>query len=337
MVKQTAMQAQRSVAKRDRCPPAILVYGADTSQVAEYRSSLAAAVIGPSGRAEMRLTELSAEGASIGADTLEVATKSVALFPGQRAVCISGATDTLVNALKTNLAQRSEGDAVLILSAGILRVKSRLRKFFEDHPTACAVALYPDPVGTEEILRRLAAGGITAPPPDAVADLATLAKSLEPMTCARLIELLCLYKLNDPAPLSTADIEAIAPASTEESIDNLLDIVASRRAGEVSQAFRRLAGRAPVTICISAQRFFANILRIASHPSGPQAGIATLRPPAFGRRRERLLRHARSWGVTGAHKALDRLLETDRHLRMNRPAPPDAILERALLAIAMTK
>ena len=66
----------------------ILIYGADARRVALKRQQFIAALIGPEGEAEMRLTRMS--GAELRGDPalLLDAVKSVSFFPGPRAAFV---------------------------------------------------------------------------------------------------------------------------------------------------------------------------------------------------------------------------------------------------------
>ena len=81
---------------------------------------------------------------------------------------------------------------------------------------------------------------------------------------------------------------------------------------------------------------FRNILLVASDPSGPEVGVARIRPPVLGRKRQRLMQHATRWGAKGAESALLRLGRTDRYLRSGRPIPALEAVEGTLVRIART-
>ncbi|TMV69458.1 DNA polymerase III subunit delta, partial [Thioclava sp. BHET1] len=68
---------------------------------------------------------------------------------------------------------------------------------------------------------------------------------------------------------------------------------------------------------------------------GPAAGLARVRPPVFGPRRDRMQRQAQTWGMRRLEQALSMLLETDLALRSSRPAPQMALVERMLIRLAM--
>ena len=77
----------------------------------------------------------------------------------------------------------------------------------------------------------------------------------------------------------------------------------------------------PVTLCIGALRHFRALHNAASDPGGPAAGIARMRPPVFGPRRDRMLKQAQGWGMRKLEQALEVLIDTDLTLRSTSRAP----------------
>ena len=130
-------------------------------------------------------------------------------------------------------------------------------------------------------------------------DLTALARDLDPGDFRQTMEKLGLYKLGDDTPLTPDDIAACAPSSTEAELDDILNIVAEARPGEIGPVMKRLRaqGVQPVSLCITATRHFRTLYTAASDPGGPAQGIGRLRPPVFGPRRDRMLRQAQNWGA----------------------------------------
>ena len=60
-----------------------------------------------------------------------------------------------------------------------------------------------------------------------------------------------------------------------------------------------------------------------------------MRPPVFGPRRDRMLRQAQAWGMFNLEKAIGILTDTDLMLRSASRAPAMAVIERALIRLAM--
>ena len=337
-MKPSAREAPAYLSRPDPGRPGLLIYGSDAMRVALRRQEAVAALIGPEGEAEMRLTRLAAGDLRSDPAQLADAVKAQGFFPGTRAVLVDGATDAAAPVIESALSDWRKGDAVVVVTAGALKPAAKLRKLFEGHQSAVAVAVYDDPPSDAEIATVLARTGLRGVGVEAKRDITALAQVLDPGDFRQTVEKIALYKLGDETPLAPADIAACAPASTEAAVDEVLDIVAGARVAEVAPVLRRLRaqGVQPVTLCIAATRHFKALYTAASDPGGPGQGIARLRPPVFGPRRDRMLRQAQGWGVGKLEQALEMLTDTDLQLRSaGQRAPDAALVERALIRLAM--
>lgn len=337
-MKLTGQAANRHFADPDRSATGTLIFGADAMRVALKRQELIAALVGPEGEAEMRLTRFSAGDLRRDPPLLDSALKEQGFFPGPRVAFVEDATDTIAKIVAAALSDWRPGDAQIVVTAGNLNARSALRKAFESHKTAFSIGIYNDPPGRDEIEAMLAKGNLKNIDSDAIADLTTLARVIDPGDLRQTIEKLSLYKLDDATPVSSADVAANAPQTTEADLDDVLNIVAEARAAEIGPIMQRLTGQGvnPVSLCIGATRHFRTLHAAASDPGGPSAGIARARPPVFGPRRDRMVRQAQAWGVNRLETALHMLTDTDLLLRSAaQRAPQMALVERTLIRLAM--
>ena len=337
-MKLAGAEARRYFAKPDPQRPAVLIYGADPMRVALRRQELIAALIGPDGPSEMRLTRMAAaelrkDGARLGDEM-----RAQGFFPGQRAVLLEEAGDGVTAQVAAVLADWRDGDAVLVVTAGALAAKSSLRKFFETDRAALAIGLYDDPPDRDEITALLKAAGVGAVAPEAAGDIAALARALDPGDFRQMVEKLGLYKFGDGSALSSAEIAALAPATIEAELDDILHVVAEGRAGEIGPLMQRLGGQgvAAVGLCIAANRHFRTLHAACVDGGGVAQGLARARPPVFGPRRERMAKQAQAWGMARLETALAMVVDTDLTLRSaQQRAPALALVERLFIRLAM--
>lgn len=315
----------------------LLIFGADAMRVALRRAEVTAALIGPEGERELRLTRIAAADLARDAALLSDAMRARGFFAGPRVALVEAADDRAADAVAAALADWRAGDARIVVTAGALKPASRLRKLFEAHKNAYAVAIYDDPPSRAEVGAVLGRVGLGDLPGDAMRDLLALSRALDPGDFRQTVEKLALYKLGDPASVSPDDIAACAPATVEAELDAALDIVAEARAAEIGPVMARLRaqGVQPVGLCIAATRHFKALYRVAADPGGPATGVGRLRPPVFGPRRERMLRQVQGWGAARLEAALTVLVDTDLALRAGgRTAPAMALIERAFIRLA---
>jgi len=330
-------EAIRFFANPDKGCPALLIYGADSMRVALRRQQVITALAGENAAEEMRLMRVN--GSDIRKDPAQITDglKAQGFFPGPRVLFIDEAKDAATEALTTALSEWKPGDATLVVTAGQLAKRSSLRKLFEGHARAYAAAIYQDPPSREEIESLLSKAGIGQVDHGAMADLTALAQAIDPGDLAQTIEKISLYKLGDDTPVTSADIAASAPTTSEAGLDDALNLIAEAKVGEIGPLMHRLEGQGvnPTSICIGANRHFRILHRAASHPKGPEAGLMAARPPVFGPRRDRMARQARNLGVHKIENMLDIIMNADLALRSARPVPARAMLERAFIRIAM--
>ena len=331
------IEASRYCAKPDPSRAGLLIFGVDPMRVALKRQEAIAALIGPAGEAEMRLTRMSGGDLRKDGSLLLDAIKATGFFPGPRVAFVEDATDSLADTVGVALREWRPGDAVIVVTGGALTGKSALKTLFEKHPSAVSIGLYDDPPGREEIEDALRKAGLTNIDREAMNDLTTLARALDPGDFRQTLEKIALYKFNDPSPLTPADVAAMAPATIEAEVDELIDAVAEARSAAIGPLVRRLEGQGvlPVTICIGALRHFRILHAAATDPAGPGVGIQKAR--VNFKQKDAMGRQAGQWGVRALETAIGVLLETDLTLRSASRAPGMALMERALIRIAMTR
>lgn len=336
-MKLTGAAANNYFRKPDPAHTGLLIFGADPMRVATKRQEAIAALVGPQGEEEMRLTRINAADLRKDPALLDDAIKAQGFFPGHRIAFVEDATDGLAKVLTTALSDWQPGDAQVVVTAGQLTAKSALRKLFEGHPNAIAIGIYDDPPSMADIEQALTAAGLARPDRDVMDALMALASSLEPGDFRQTVEKLGLYMRGETAAPTVADVMANAPQSAEVDVDDVLDVVATGQAAELGPVLRNLyaQGVTPVTLCIGAMRHFRRLHVVASDPGGPGAGIGKLRPPVFGPRRNKIERQASQWGRDRLERALTALTDVDLQLRSASSAPQGALLERTLIRLAM--
>ena len=336
-MKLSGREAAAVFRKPDPAGTGLLIYGEDVMRVALRRAEVISALIGPDGDSEMRLTRIAAADLRKDGAGLNDAIKAQGFFPGPRVVLVEDATDGLAETIGFALTDWRAGDAQIIVTASALTAKSVLRKLFESHRTAHAIGLYDDPPSDTEIDDLLAAAGLRRVGRDARGVIGALARSLSPGDFRQTVEKLGLYMHGHSTELTPEDVAACAPGSSEADTDDLVGIVADGRTADIAPILRRLyaQGVSPVSLSIMALRHFRSLHALTSDPGGPAAGIGRLRPPAFGPRRDALVRQASGWGRDRVEKALVVLIDTDLQLRSSGKAPQNALVERALIRLAM--
>ena len=333
----------RNLASFFEAPPkgvmGVLIYGNDPIRVASKRQKLIYAILGPNGDEEMRLARISRENLKKSPEQAIDLCKAQGFFPGQRALLIEDANETVTDIIIKAFDAWNDGDAALIITTGSLKPSSKLRKFFEQQKNTFSAPVYDDPMTRPEIEKIISDAGIKNITQDSLNNLCQIALQLEPGDFEQTIEKLALYKLNDETSLTHQDISKCIPISNEAQIEEVLTVVLSGNHLKINYIVSRLQsqGVLPVTLVIAATRHFKILFSIATNPKGPSAGAAALRPPVYGPRRESLIKQAQKWGPEKLKRAIKIITATDLKLRSkNQQAPQMAIVERLFIRLAMT-
>lgn len=316
----------------------LLIFGEDAMRVALRRAEVLRALLGDNAEEEMRLTRMSGGDLRSEAAPLIDAMKAFGFFPGPRAVFVEGATETAFPAIEAALEDWRDGDAQIIVTAGVLKATSKLRKLFEGHRNSIAIGLYDDPPSRQEVEELLADFGLRNVPQQTMNAILDLSRELPPGDFRQTLEKVALYKMGDESPLTDAEVALSAPASNEAGVDQIIDIVADGQPDAIGPMLSRLTaqGVAPVTICIMMLRHFTTLHAAAADPAGPAAALGRARPPVFGPRRDRMIRQAQAWGVHRLEDAMHLILDADLKLRSAaQHAPAMALVERMLIRLGM--
>ncbi len=329
-MKLTSAQTGTYFTNPDKDAAGVLIYGADAMRIAHKRQQIVAALIGPAGEEEMRLTRIAAADLRREPALALDAVKAMGFFPGARVALIEDANENVGATVIEALGAWNPGDAQIIVTAGALKPTSKMRKAFETHGQAYAAGIYDTPPTRDEIERDLKAAGIDQPPQEAMQMLLTLARDLEPGDFRQTLTKIGLYKRGDSDPLSADDISACAPASIEAAVDDVLLVVGDGQAAEIGPVMQRLSAQGvnAVTLCIGAMRHFRTLHRAAVDTTG--------RPQIWGPNRDKMVAQARKWGPVKLEQALTELTDTDLQLRSaGQHAPALALVERTFIRLAM--
>ncbi len=336
-MKLSARDARDWIAKPRGDAPGTLIHGADAMRVALKRQELVANIAGPDAEEEMRITRI--QGSDLRRDKalLADAVRAQGFFPGPRVALVEEATAQVGDPILASLADWRPGDAHVVVTAGTLKPASALRKGFESHRHAVAIAVYDDPPDRAEIERWIAEAEIPDPDRDALAMLTALAAEMGPGDFRQVLGKIGLYMHGTPGPTGAADVAACAPGSTEADLDDVLHAAADGRTAEIAPILTRLEaqGAQPVQLSIAAMRHFRLLHQAASDPGGAGAGIGRLRPPVYGPRRDALLRQAQRLGMYRLEEAIEILTDTDLTLRSAARVPQMALVERTLIRLSM--
>jgi len=332
----------RDVVSFFRSPPkgitGVLIYGNDPMRVSDKRKQFIKSLLGANADKEMRLARISREILKKEPEQAIDLCKAQGFFPGERALLIEEANETITDIIIKAVEAWKDGDATIVVTAGSLKPSSSLRKFFEQKKNTYSVPIYDNPMTKFEVEKIIAESGLQNVTQDSFAQLLTVASELQPGDFKQTVDKLALYKLSDEKPVTYQDIINCKPISNEADIDEVLSVILAGNEFKVSQILGRLSsqGTLPVTLIIAATKHFKALFSIISNPGGVNAGATALRPPIYGPRKEALTNQAQKWGPVKIKTAIKILTATDLQLRSSsQQVPQMALVERLFIRIAM--
>jgi DNA polymerase-3 subunit delta len=256
----------------------ILIHGPDAGLVSERAVALSKAVVGSTDDA-FRYAEIADAGR-----LLEEAS-AASLLGGRRVVRLRDAADSAVKPVERLLAAGT--DALVILEAGDLTPKSKLRALAEKHPAAIAIACYAVDAGRlpRVLTDRLRAEGVAIDADAAAWVGANIAG--EEGAIRQAVELLTLYA-GAAKSLTLADVNAALPDGGESSMMEAVDAaLTGDRAGAdraVTLSFEEGVSPVAVVRILLGELMRLRVLAASVGAGGVAAAVSAARPPVFFKR-----------------------------------------------------
>ncbi len=336
-MKLSGRKAQDFLANPDPDMAAVLLYGPDRGLVRERTQFLLAATVEDPADPFV-VTEL--PGDSIKSDPARLADEvaTLSLTGERRVVVVKDGDQGLADTAAHVLVGMTPETTLLLVEAGDLGPRDRLRRAFEAAKNAVALPCYLDGSADLESLIRTTLK-------DCALDIdpAALAYLLGNLGSDRLVsrselEKLALYKVGDGTLVSLEDVEACVGDGAPLVVDDAVQASASGDQRHLDRALGRCfqAGENAVTVLRAVTRHiqrlhFAAAL-VAQGQTAEQA-LKRLRPPVFFKQQQVFRGQLGHWGPERLGKALEILLEAEIQCKST-GMPAEVICHRALMRIA---
>jgi DNA polymerase-3 subunit delta len=305
----------------------VLLHGPDSGLVAERGLALVKAVPGAAAD-PFRFAELHGPDPA----TLLAEATAASMTGGRRVVRIRDAGETLAKPLETLL--KTPPDALIILEAGELTPKSKLRALAEKHPSIAAIACYGiDAARLPRLFTdRLRAAGIAIDPDAAAWTAKHVAGEEGPVRQA--IELLTLYA-GDETKLTVADVAAALADGGETTMQDAVD---ATLAGDPEATDRALAlaydeGVSPVGILRVLLGELMRLRLAAASGLAPAQAVAAMRPPVFFKRAPIVTRALALWPEAALTDAIRAALTAEAACKTTH-IPDQAYCRQMMLGLA---
>ena len=312
----------------------VLLHGPDRGAIGERADLLVTAAAGDM-RDPFRTALLAGDAAAAEPALLSDEAAQLALAGGRRAVRVKDATDRLADAVKTLLA-RPSGDTLVVIEAGELPARSRLRTLLEGAREGAALACYRDEgrALAAFVTREMERHGV-AVEREALALLTAWLGGDRRQTRAEIAKL-ALY-VGAGGRAGVADVEAAVADSSFLSAEKIAHAAAAGRMGELERSLERALaqGEQPLAILLAVRRHMTQLqLVLARRERGETLGNALKAARILHfRAADAIKAAAPRWNVRRTAAALARLTETEIRCKTT-GMPAAALCRRALFELA---
>lgn len=310
--------------------PIVLLYGPDAGLVAERGLALVRSVPGTLND-PFRFAELS----NPAPDTLLAEASAASLTGGKRVVRVRDAHEPVVKALETLL--RTPPEALVILEAGELTPKSKLRALGEKSPDVAVIACYAiEPAKLPQIISaRLRGMGVSIDQDAAAWCGQNLSGEEGPLSQA--LEVLFLYA-GESKVLSVKDVSAALADGGDTSMGDAIDaaLTGDPAATDKALALAYEEGTAPVGLI---RVLLGELLRLRvaagamAQGASAQEAMGGMRPPVFFKRQPVVQKMLRLWPLPALDQAVAAALAAEVACKTTH-IPDQAYCRQTLLALA---
>lgn len=335
-MKLTAAQTTQFLQKPDPSIVVVLLYGPDSGLVHERAEALARKSV-DNINDPFRVALLTGSMISESAARLADEMTAQAWSGGRRLVRLQQATESVASGLASYLADAPGTDNLLLIEAGDLDKRSKLRTLCENSPKAVALACY---VEEGPARQKIVTDILQAEKLNIAKDvLLFLCDILPPDRLAMRSELdkLALYARGKTS-VSMEDVLATVHDAGAAELDDLVFAVASGESKRAALLLDRLLAEqiSSVALLRSAQRHFLRLQWArAQMDNGLSAGEAVkkLQPPVFWKHAEAMVLQLRRWPNVKIERALQRLFETEASVKKT-GVPDIALCSQLLLSMS---
>jgi DNA polymerase-3 subunit delta len=305
-----------------------LFFGPEEGLIAE-RSSQLAQNICPDLKDAFCYTELTNQDVSDSPSLLFDEMASQSLMGTDKLIRIKGATDKAFAALTSFLDADLETNNFLIIEAGDLDKRSKLRNLSEKSPKIASIACYEEDASQliPQIKEMLAAYNMEADH-DALLFMATHLAHNRLMLKSE-IQKLISYK-GDDKKIILDDLKEIISSHSNLFLDEACWTAADGSYVETDKALTQLMDQsiAPVSVLRAAQNHFNKLLYVKMQilaGTSLDKALFSLRPPLFFKVKNKFIQQVQRWNISDLQEVLNLLQHTEQECKKTNTNAPLAL------------
>ncbi|MEE8370967.1 MAG: DNA polymerase III subunit delta [Sphingomonadales bacterium] len=263
---------------------------------------------------------------------------AISMMGGRRLVRVDGASDVITGSVE-NVLESQVGEGLLLIGAGDLNPRSKLRKLFEAAGNAIAIPCYADSAAElEQMIRDMLRKAGYSADGDAMAYLLANLGSDRMISRSEISKLLLYLEGGDEKTVSLADVRAIIGDSGAWMLEDIASVAADGDIPGLDRLLERAEAGAENAVTIL--RVLVRRLQRLYFVSGLMAEGASfdsaagkLRPPLFFKDKPAFRNQAGKWSPGSLTRALQLVSEAEIQCKST-GLPAFAIAARVCLQIA---
>lgn len=314
----------------------VLVYGPDEGLVRERAGRFGRQIVADPAD-PFRVARLGSEALKAEPARLRDEMAAISMLGGRRLVRLDGGQDGHAKAVESAL--EAGGDSLLLVTAGELAARSRLRKLFEQSKSLLAVACYPEEGRElEAVIRETFDEAGLRPSADALGYLAD-ALGGDRQVIRRELEKVILYKQGAPErTVSLEDARACVGDSAARGLGELAEAVTGGDLARVDRLLESLfaAGESPIAVLRVLARRLQQMHLVRghmAHGASKSQAAEKLVPRLFFKERDAFLRHVDRWSAERLDGAMARVQSAEADCKST-GMPGEAVCARTCLQLA---
>jgi len=313
----------------------ILLYGPDQGLVRERADQITKGVVDDL-RDPFRVTEIRANNLRDNAALLSDEASAISFTGGRRVIRVRDATDVIAHSI-ADYCEAPSSETLVIVEAGNLTSRSKIRSVFEGAESAAAIACYADEGKTLKniIIETFGKENLRASP-DAVEYLIENLGGDRMVSRAEL-EKLCIY-MAGKTEVSIADAMTCIGDSASMTIDDIAFAAASGHMDKLARLMDRGRdeGATSVTVLRRVARHLERLHLVAGAMNGGMPWTSAsklLKPPVFFKQSPAFQMQLKIWPPGRLEQAIGSLTQAEI-LCKTTGVPADSICDQELLRVA---
>ncbi|MET4733665.1 DNA polymerase-3 subunit delta [Thalassospira sp. MBR-102] len=337
-MKLKAAQAENFLRAPDAKAQLVLIYGEDEGLVRERAVRLAKTVVEDL-KDPFRVIELGTAQLKEDASRLRDEAAAISFGGGRRVIRIRDIGEAQAPVIADFLADPA-GDALIIIEAGSLASKSKLRQTVEKAGNGMALPCYADSGrDIEALINSVMEDHKLRIDRDAIRYLVGNLGS-DRMISRSELEKLALYALKE-GQVTLADAMSCVGDSSARHYDDVVQAVSQGNVASLDSALTRLVeeGLNPVGALRMMIGYFQKLHLVKgqmAQGTNAEQAMKSLRPPLFFKAADQFRANLQNWALGNLQRALQILLEAEKDCKSGL-AIPETIAHRAMIKVAVAR